>query len=366
MSQQIHWWEPQLGNQEKINLSKVIDSQFPNHGVFTVEFEKQIAELCGVSYAVAVTSGTIALFLSMKTANIGIGDEVIIPNITFVATANAVSLTGATPVLTDVYKDNLTIDLKKISEKITYKTKAIIPVHLSGRAANMDSLINLSKKHNLFLIEDATEALGSCYYGKPLGSFGFTGCFSFTSSKMITTGQGGAIVTNDKDAYHKIRALRDHGRFNRGTGADDPHNSIGYNFKYTDLQAAVGLAQLGTLSTRLQKQRELYNRYKTNLKNILQIKLLPFNIKEGEVPLWIDAICDKRDELINFLHTKQIDSRNFWLPLHTQKPYRQSDKNYPVSFEVQSKAFWLPSSLNLTNIQVDYVCEMIREFFTKN
>ena len=354
-----------MGEKEKENLAKVIDSQFPNHGVCTVEFEKQVAKVCGMPYAVAVTSGTAALFLALKAAEIGYGDEVIVPDITFIATAHAVSLSGATPVLVDVRSSDLTIDLQKVRDAITEKTKAVMPVHLSGRGASIKELAKLCQEKGLFLIEDAAESFGSISDGKPLGSFGFAGCVSFTATKLLTTGQGGVIVVQDENTYYKIRALRDHGRPNRGTGSNDIHDTVGYNFKFTDLQASVGLAQLEQLDGRLAQQKNLYRSYKKFLEDVEEISLLPFAVEIGESPLWVDAIAQDRDDLIAFLSSRNIDTRKFWYPVHQQKPYKQSDDLFSVATELSKKALWLPSALSITEEDIETVCETIKEFYAK-
>jgi perosamine synthetase len=362
MQKNIPWWHPSLGEQEKVMLGKVIDRQFPNHSIYTVEFEKKVAALAGVPYAVAVTSGTAALFLSLKAAGVGQGHEVIIPDITFIATAHAVSLAGATPVFADVHPHTLSLDPSCVERAITSRTKAVIPVHISGRSAHMKELLHMCDAYHIPLIEDAAEALGSCGE-RPLGSLGFAGCFSFTATKLVTTGQGGVIVTRDEETYYQLRALRDHGRPNRGTGAADIHDTIGYNFKFTDLQAAVGIAQLDTLQERLNKQKNLYLQYKKRLGNIPGVRLLPFDIDKGERPLWVDALAENRDSLLDFLFSKNIETRKFWYPIHRQKPYLQDDKNYPVTCEMTQKAFWLPSAISLTEDDINYVCDMIEEFY---
>ncbi|MBY0463065.1 MAG: DegT/DnrJ/EryC1/StrS family aminotransferase, partial [Alphaproteobacteria bacterium] len=365
MKKIIPWWHPKLGEKEKENLAKVIDSQFPNHGVYTVEFEKQVAAICHMPYAVAVTSGTAAICLSLKAAGVGYGDEVIIPDITFIATAHAVSLAGATPVIVDVRRDNLTIDVEKVREAITEKTKAVIPVHVSGRGASILELAELCKEKKLFLIEDAAESFGSISHGKPLGSYGFAGCISFTATKLLTTGQGGVVVVGDEETYYKIRALRDHGRPNRGTGSNDIHDTIGYNFKFTDLQASVGLAQLEQLNERLAQQKRLYQTYKRLIKDVTEVSLLPFATEEGESPLWVDAIAKDRDNLLNFLTNEGIETRKFWYPIHSQNPYKQDDSLFPVATEVSKEAFWLPSALSLKEEDIKFVCEKIKEFYSQ-
>ena len=249
----IPWWEPQIGSEEYKIIKQVLDNNFPNEGEMTSLFEHKICKLLGCKNAVAVTSGTVAMFLSMKALGIGHGDEVIVPDMTFIATANAVDLCGAKPVLVDVDPNTLNIDSSAFGNAITKETKAVIPVHVSGRASDMESIMKIADENSIHVVEDAAEAFMSRHKGKYLGTYGKTGCFSFSPNKTITTGQGGVIVTEDDELKVRLRELKDQGRPVRGTGGDDIHNSIGYNLKFTDLQAAVGLGQLNYLETRMER-----------------------------------------------------------------------------------------------------------------
>ena len=362
MKKIIRWWVPRIGTEEKKLISRVLDNHFPNEGEFTALFEKKIAALLGVKHAVAVTSGTAALFLALKALGIKPGDEVIVPDLTFIATANAVNLCGAKVVLVDVDPDTLNISPAAFEQAITKRTKAVIPVHVSGRAARMDDIIRIAEKRRIYIVEDAAEAFMSRYGGRYLGTIGKTGCFSFSPHKTITTGQGGVVVTDDSNLYLHLRELKDQGRPSRGTGGDDRHNSIGYNFKFTDLQAAVGLGQLGYLKPRLDRMRDIYQLYLKRLDGVKGISLLRFNIKKGEVPQWTDILADKRDALDKYLKLNGIDCRRYWFPVHTQAPYRSSDKNFPNSVRLSPKALWLPSAFTMSDKDVDIVCNCIRSF----
>src|SRR5262249_33897830 len=206
-------------------------------------------------------------------------------------------------------------------------------------------------------------AFRSRHNGRHLGTFGQTGCFSFSPNKVITTGQGGVIVTNDEAIFHRLRELKDQGRPVRGTGGADTHNSIGFNFKLTNLQAAVGLGQLEKLGARMERLRHTYSIYRDELAGTNGIRILPFNIKAGEQPQWIDALAERRDELDASLAKNGAGCRRFWFPLHTQKPYRLDDADFPISTRLGKEAIWLPSAFQMTDVDVRTVCRWISQFY---
>jgi perosamine synthetase len=360
---EIPFWMPRIGQQEYELVTQVLDSNFLNDGALTTQLEGELATRLGCKYVVAVTSGTTALFLALAAAGIGQGDEVIVPDITFVATANAVVLAGATPVLVDVDPKTLNIAPQAILQAITSKTKAIIPVHVSGRSADLSAILSIAQTYNLHVIEDAAEALLSQNQGKCLGTFGLAGCFSFSPNKTITTGQGGAIATDDDELHLRLRELKDQGRPKRGTGGDDIHVSIGYNFKFTNLQAAVGLAQLSYLDQRINKLKQIYQAYVEGLQGLKEISLVGFNLKGGESPQWIDVLVEQRDALDCYLQEEGISCRRFWFPMHTHPPYQQPDEKFPNSTFLVTKALWLPSAFTLTDADISKVCHHIRKFF---
>lgn len=359
----IMWWEPQLGTEEKKLINKVLDNNFPNEGELTNLFEQKICNLLGCKYAVAVTNGTSAIFLALKALGIRNGDDVIIPDITFIATANAVEMCGATPVLADVNLKTGLIDPDAFRNAITERTKAVIPVHVSGRGADMDLIMQIAASNGIHIIEDAAEAFMSKHKKKYLGRFGKFGCFSFSPNKTITTGQGGAIITDDHELYVRLRELKDQGRPKRGTGGDDIHHTIGYNFKFTDLQAAVGLGQLIHLESRISRMKSINRLYAKNLNKLNGISLLDFDV--DEVPQWTDAVAEQRNDMDSYLESNGIECRRYWHPIHTQNPYKLRDDNFPNSMKLSQKAIWLPSAFTLSDKDVEMVCDYINNFFMK-
>lgn len=358
----IPWWLPEFGERERSLVQEVFDSNFINDGALTTELERRVAERLGARFCVATTSGTTALFLSLAAKGIGHGDEVIVPDVTFIASANAVTMAGATTVAVDVDPEQLTIDPEKVRAAITSRTRAIMPVHISGRSAPMPEILDIASNHGLAVIEDAAEALGSKCHGKFLGTHGDTGCFSLSPNKTISTGQGGLIVTDDESLHGRLRELKDQGRPVRGTGGADEHVSVGYNFKLTNLQAAVGVGQLERLDQRTEVMARNAKSYIDKLGNHPRLAFPGFDFAAGEVPQWVDVLCDDREPLLEHLKQRGIDCRRFWYPLHQQPPYRDDDEKFPVATAQVPKAFWLPSSFNLTDDQANFVCESIQEF----
>jgi perosamine synthetase len=342
---------------------QVLDSNYLNDGDVTAEFERRMAAALGARHAVAVTSGTAAIFLSLAALGVQHGDEVIVPDVTFIATANAVTLAGATPVLVDIEPATLGMDPDAVARALTPRTKAVIPVHVSGRAAALDRILAIADAHGLAVVEDAAEALRSKHRGRCLGTFGRAGCFSFSPNKTITTGQGGLIVTDDDALEVRLRELKDQGRPVRGTGGNDVHASVGFNFKLTNLQAAVGLAQLARLDGRIDRLAAIYREYCRGLAGIDALRLLPFDVDHGESPQWIDLVASRRDALVEYLKRFEIDCRPFWFPIHTQRPYRRPDQGFPNAMRILPSALWLPSALSLSDQDVQTVCRRIREFY---
>ena len=343
-------------------VRQVLETNFPNEGKFTRLFEKKLSKLLKVKYVVAVTSGTISIFLALKAIGIKKNDEVIIPNITFPAVANAIELAGAKPILADVDKNNLLMDEKSLAKKISKKTKAIVPVYISGRGSNIKKILKIAKNKKLYVIEDAAEAFMSKNKNKYLGTFGDVGCFSFAPNKIITTGQGGIVVTNNKSIYKNLLRLKDQGRLGTTTGGEDNYISIGYNFKYTNLQAALGLAQLKKIRERINILKRHYKFYKENLIESKKFKLIGFDLKKGELPLWTDVYSAKRNQLFNFLKKQGINCRYFWYPLNTCKPYKQSFVGLKNSKILRGKLMWLPSSLKLKKKDLAEICNKINKF----
>jgi perosamine synthetase len=361
LNYRIPFWAPEFGEDEKAALAEVVESGFLNDGEVTTQFEKDVAALLGCKHAVAVTSGTSAIFLALAAVGVGQGDEVIVPDVTFIASANAVVLAGAKPVLVDIDPGRLTLDPESTERAVTPRTKAIVPVHVSGRAADLGAILDIGKRHGLAVIEDAAEAFMSKHQGRCLGTFGVAGCFSLSPNKTITTGQGGLVTTDDDELHVRLRELKDQGRPARGSGGDDVHNSVGFNFKFTNLQAAVGLAQLEHLSQRLERMGCIYRGYAEGLRGISGISVLPFCVKKGEIPQWTDVLVEQRDDLFDRLASRGIRCRRFWHPLHTQAPHRAPAERFPNSSRTIPHAMWLPSAFTLSESDVATVCREIRE-----
>jgi perosamine synthetase len=364
VTKKIPWWEPQVGVEEYELLKQVLDSNYLNDGSVTRRFEALIAARTGAEHAVAVTSGTAALYLSLLAVGVGAGDEVVVPDLTFIATANAARATGATVVLADVDPRTLCLDPVAFEHAITSRTKAVMPVHVSGRGAALTEILRIAEASGIAVIEDAAEAFVSKRGGKALGTFGIAGCLSFSPNKSITTGQGGAVLTNDGALHTRLRELKDQGRASTGTGGDDLHPVFGLNFKLTNLQSAVGVAQLARLDQRLDRQREIHAVYRSALDGVAGVTLPGFDLAGGECPLWTDAVLERRNELDAYLLERGIECRRFWHPVHRQPPYRADDDAFPNSTRLAAMAAWLPSAFTLTDGDLAAVSSAIRSFYS--
>lgn len=366
MSKIIKFTQPKINIQGTIKIiKKSLQRNFPNEGFLTKVLEQKIKNLIKVKYVVAITNGTSALYLSLKALNIKKEDEVIIPNITFPATANAVNMTGAKVVLADVSLKNLLIDIKSLEKKVTKNTKAIIPVHISGRGSNIKELLKFARSRKIKIIEDAAEALGSKNHNKSLGTFGDCGCFSLAPNKIITTGQGGLVVTNNKNLYNKIRQLKDQGR-SRSIDTKNIYSWKGYNFKFTDLQAGLGISQLEDFHRRAVQLKKNYQNYKKLIKKNDNLRLIGFNTGIGELPLWVDLYCTKAAKLFKFLKDNGVNCRYFWSPINSMNIYKKSFRDLKNSKILMNKLIWLPSSFNLKLSEQIIIARLINSFIDKN
>jgi len=335
---------------------RVIQSGWISEGKETKKFEDNYKKYVGTKYAIATTSGTAAIFLALVGAGIKPGDEVIVPNITFIATVSAVKLAGATPVLAEVREDNFTISIDSVRRKITKKTSAVIPVHLNGRTTELNELIELSDKFNLRIIEDAAQSLGSKYGRKFLGSIGNVAAFSLSPTKIITTGQGGIVTTNDSRIFEKIKKIKDQGREDKS----ENFKIIGYNFKYTDIQASLGNSQFAKLKTRLKWLNKLYALYNDLLEKNDSL-IIPTKKKENQ--LWyFDILTKQRSKLIKYLYKNKVIVRPFHKSLNSIIPYLTKEK-FPISKRISSTGLYIPSHSDLTIKEVEYICKQINSFY---
>ncbi len=342
-NKQIRITKVRLGKEEISSLLKVLKSGNLTQGEKVMEFEQGFAKYTGTNYAVAVSSGTSALFLSLLALGIGQDDEVITTPFSFIASANAILYTGAKPVFVDIDEKTFNLNPELIEEKITKKTKAILPVHLFGLPCDMGNIIKIAKKHKLFVIEDACQAHGAQYIDRKVGTFGELGCFSFYATKNMTTGEGGMITTNSKNLYEKIKLLRNHGSKVRYR-----HNMLGYNFRMTDVNAAIGLEQLRKLPN--------FNRIRINNANFLTKNFS--EIKSLEVPFVPTKAMHvfhqytiklgptiSRKRVIDLLSSRGIETAVYYpIPIHKQRLYRSLgylDK-LPVAEKVAKRVLSLP------------------------
>ena len=358
----INQMEPWIGEEEKNAVIEYLDSggwltEFRR----TREFERAVAGYVGAEHASIVANGTVSLFIALKALGIGEGDEVIVPDYTMIASANAIVLAGAAPVFVDISLSNLCLDLELAECAITPRTRAIMLVNLNGRSPKMDDACELAGRHNLSLVEDAAQSLGSFYHGRHLGTFGDVGSFSFSAAKIITTGQGGALVTDDDNLFERIRKIKDFGRRQSGV---DFHEIIGYNFKFTDLQSVIGIEQMKKLPWRVERKKEIYSFYQDNLADVEQVEFVPTNLDDTS-PWFIDVLVPDPVALWEHLSKHDIGSRRFYPAIHSQPAFGW-EGDYPNSEYAAQHGLWLPSSSFLTDDDFHRVCDAIREYFLIN
>jgi perosamine synthetase len=333
-------------------VAEVLASGTLTQGPRVARFEEAIAEIVGAQHAVATTSATTALHLSLAALGIGPGDEVLVPDFTFPATANVVVEVGARPVLVDVDLETFTMDVEKAEPLVSPRTKAIMPVHTFGLAADMDPILTMARRHGLAVVEDAACALGTTYRGEPVGALGAAGCFSFHPRKSITTGEGGMVTTNDPDLADRLRLLRSHGGIRRGNRFT--FEAAGYNYRLSDILAAIGIAQLDKLDWILQRRREIAARYRELLADVPGITA-PFDPAWGghvyqSFVLLVDETID-RDAVIAALAAEGIETTLGTYALHCQ-PYFQREYGYrsgdlPASQAAFERSLTLPLFVTL-------------------
>ena len=354
--------QPWFGEEEKRAVCDYMDEGgFITEFKRTERFEQMIADYTGAKHCVVVNNGTISLTLAAMAAGIQPGDEVLVPNFTMIATPNSVKMFGVIPVFVDVEPDSLCMNIDLAREAISSKTKAIMLVTANGRypKSGISAFECLAAQHDLTLIEDAAQSLGSRYPdGRHIGTAGSVGSFSFSAPKIISTGQGGALTTNDNDIALKLRRLKD---FGRSRGGNDIHDSIGYNFKFTELQACIGVEQMKKLPLRVERKKEIYRHYAQNLQSVAGIRLFEQDLVHT-TPWFIDSLVEKREELQKYLTDAGIGTRVMYPPINKQRAY-QVQGDYPISSRVGREGLWLPSATQLSNADIDRVCTTIRRFY---
>jgi len=361
--------EPLIGDKELAYVTDVVKSGWvSSQSKYVTEFEEKFSAYCGAKYGIATSSGTAALHLAMATLDIGKDDEVILPTFTMIATANAIAYTGAEPVLVDSELSTWTIDVEKIEEKITAKTKAIVVVDIYGHPVNMDPVLDIAEDHDLYVIEDAAESHGAEYKGRKIGNLGDITCFSFYANKIITTGEGGMLVTNNEEIAEKARWLRGlaFGRF----GKHFYHEALGFNYRMSGLQAALGLAQLEQIEKFVSIHRENAKLYNSLLRELGDQVTLPPEAPWAKNVYWMysilieDTFGISRDELMKNLENDGIETRTFFYPIHVQPIYAKHfiGEKFPIADELSRKGVNLPSGNSLTAQEVTYICECVKKY----
>jgi perosamine synthetase len=358
-------YEPSLGEEEVENVLRAMKSGWiSSKGKYIPEFEDAFSQYSGVAHGVACTNGTTALHLALTALDIHTGDEVIVPTLTFVSTANVVLFTGATPVFVDVDPTYWCIDPKQIEDAISPRTKAIIPVHLYGHPCDMRAIMKTARSHDLYVVEDAAESHGALCHGKMTGSFGDIGCYSFYGNKIITTGEGGMCVTDNEQLADAMRRLRDHGM--------DPdkrywHDRLGFNYRMTNLQAAIGVAQVKKLKGLIAKKRQIAAWYGTALADLARNNLITRHpeTRWAKNVYWMYSILLNerfplaRDDVITRLKGEGVETRPFFYPLHTL-PWYNKGETFPVAEALSRAGINLPSSANLRQSDVHTIVEKLR------
>jgi len=330
-------------------------------GSYIKKFETSFANYLSVNYATSVNNGTAALHMCLCALGIGEGDEVIVPTFTYIASVNAIKYVGAEPIFVDSDKATWNLDVTFLDSLITKKTKAIMAVHLYGNPCHMDALRGLCDKRNIYLIEDVAEALGSSYKGQFLGTFGDVSSFSFFGNKTITTGEGGMVVSNNKEIIDKVISLKNQG----ASEIKYWYEEVGYNYRMTNICAAIGLSQIEQVELILKRKKELSNLYQEELKECP----LDFQNEQpnGVSSYWLVSILTKdknvRDDLSNFLNKSGVETRPLFFPAHTM-PMFNSEGSFPVAQDLSDRGLNLPSFPDLSNENILEISGYIKEFFS--
>lgn len=353
--------QPTLDGNELIYVTDAVNSSWiSSTGAYVTRFEKEFSNWCGCKYGVATSNGTTALHLALVALGVGPGDEVIVPNMTFAATINSVLYTGATPVIVDIEEDGWCIDPVEIRKAITTKTKAIILVHIYGQPCDMDAIMTIAEQNNLYVIEDCAEAHGAMYAGKKVGSFGTIGCFSFFGNKVLTTGEGGMCITNDATLDAKMRVLRDHGMSKEHRYY---HDVVGFNYRMTNLQAAIGVAQLEKIENTLKWRGELEEKYREALKNSSKVRFQRNDIINRTKINWLVCVyardLETREELLRSLADNNIDTRAFFIPLSQMEIYKNYVFSASKSERISQLGFNLPTSDVVTDDDIRMIAKIL-------
>ncbi|MCT7977390.1 DegT/DnrJ/EryC1/StrS family aminotransferase [Laspinema olomoucense] len=354
-------YQPSLVGNEKKYVNDCLDANWiSSKGKYVQLFEKEFASYVKVNYATGVCNGTVALHLALLALGIGQGDEVIVPTLTYIASVNTITYTGAIPVFVDSLPDTWQIDPEDVIRAITPKTKAILAVHLYGHPCDLSALKEIAKKHRLFLIEDCAEAIGSLYQNQHVGTFGDVATFSFYGNKTITTGEGGMVITNDQTIFDRAVHFKGQGL---AKYREYWHDVIGYNYRMTNLCAAIGLAQLEKIQTIIKKKRQIAELYK----ELLQDTNFKVHPEIGDVfhSYWMVSIlvdqANQRDTVREHLAQAGIETRPVFYPVHTMPMYSQKYQKHQVAEDIGWRGINLPSYPDLSEEQIKYICDTLNK-----
>lgn len=361
--QQIKPW---IDNSEINYLKKIAKTKFLTESKYTKKFENKISKITRSNYTCSFNNWTSGLFSCLYALDINNKHEVIVPNVTFAATVNAVLLTGAKVVLCEIDENTLCLDVKKLKKLITKKTKAIIPVHLYGNCCNMDEIKKIIKNKKIKIIEDAAQALGVKYKNTYAGMLGDVGGYSFYGNKLITCGEGGAAVTNNKNIYKKLYQIKNHGRSKKGVFK---HESIGFNFATTEMQSLIGLSQLNKLNKIIKKKEFIYKNYK-KLLNKKFINFIAIENKTTPVHWFTNIVVKNASKLEKYLNKKGVQTRRVFYPINLQTCYLKNKKffknlnsNFDVSLKVYHKVISLPSAYDLSFKNIKFISNLINSYY---
>jgi perosamine synthetase len=363
MEYRIQQIQPFFDQEEILNLERAIETGWVTEGPFSQQFLTSLKEFTGARYAVLANNGTLGLYLALLAIGAQKGDEVIVSDFTFNASASSIAFTGATPVFADIHSGTLQIDASKIEKLITPRTKAIMPIHIYGQSCDMDPVIALAKKYNLKIVEDAAQGFGVFYKGKHTGTMGDVGVISFFADKTITTGEGAVILTNNEDIFNKLKMLRNQGRPNSGTFI---HPELGMNFRMTDLQCAVGVAQF----KKFEKIREIkyknYSQYEAALHNIPEVEFVQQGSYTNFIPFRVNIKVPRLVELIEYLEKNAIQTRRMFYPLHRQPCFSNlnyPENDFPIANDAYDRGISFPVHCRLKEEDIDYLCETVKVFY---
>lgn len=354
--------KPYITEKEVAYVTDAVQSTWISSiGKYIEVFEREFAKFCETKYAVSTANGTVALHLALHALGIKQGDEVLVPDLSFIATANTVLHTGATPVFVDIDPYNLCMDPEKIEAAITPRTKAIMPVHLYGHPADMRAINEIAEKHGLMVIEDAAEAHGATINNKRVGSWGHCACFSFYGNKNITTGEGGMITTNDEALYKRLCFLRDHAMSKEKRYW---HTESGFNFRITNLQAALGCAQMEKVDQLMSKRKEIFSLYEKHLQDVPGISLNRTNDWATNA-YWLVCLENEqfdensRQSFMDKLKKDGVDTRPFFYPMSAMPYFQRADN--PVTYRIYQTGLNLPTFYQITEEEISYIATTIKK-----